>query len=80
MDGKANYGALDGLASQRINVALIVQHREDLLRLAGSLKLDTVQAAGLTDPQTKDRREAGPRLGGAGPADQDPLFAPIYRR
>jgi len=47
VDGKADYGALDGLASQRINVALIVQHWEDLLRLAGSLKLGTFQAAGL---------------------------------
>lgn len=56
VDGKANYGALDALAAQRINVALIAQHWEDLLRLAGSLKLGTVQAAGLIRTlQTKDR-------------------------
>ncbi len=56
VDGKADYGALDGLAAQRINIALIVQHWEDLLRLAGSLKLGTVQAAGLIRTlQTKDR-------------------------
>ncbi len=56
VDGKADYGALDDLAAQRINVALIVQHWEDLLRLAGSLKLGTVQAAGLIRTlQTKDR-------------------------
>ena len=56
VDGKANYGALDELACQRINVKLIVQHWEDLLRLAGSLKLGTVQAAGLIRTlQTKDR-------------------------
>ena len=56
VDGKADYGALDELAAQRINVKLIVQHWEDLLRLAGSLKLGTVQAAGLIrTPQTKDR-------------------------
>ena len=56
VDGKANYGALDELAAQRINVKLIVQHWEDLLRLAGSLKLGTVQAAGLIRTlQTKDR-------------------------
>jgi TnpA family transposase len=55
-DGKADYGALDGLAAQRINVALIIQHWEDLLRLAGSLKLGTVQATGLIRTlQTKDR-------------------------
>ncbi len=56
VDGKADYGALDGLAAQRINVALVIQHWEDLLRLAGSLKLGTVQAAGLIRSlQTKDR-------------------------
>ncbi len=56
VDGKADYGALDALAAQRINIALIIQHWEDLLRLAGSLKLGTVQAAGLIRTlQTKDR-------------------------
>lgn len=56
VDAKADYGALDALASQRINIALIIQHWEDLLRLAGSLKLGTVQAAGLIRTlQTKDR-------------------------
>ena len=39
VDGKADYGALEELAAQRINVALIIQHWEDLLRLVGSLKL-----------------------------------------
>ena len=44
------------LLPQRINTALIVQHWEDLLRLAGSLKLGTMQAAGLIRTlQTKDR-------------------------
>src|SRR5271157_51278 len=56
VDGRADYGALDALAAQRINVALIAQHWEDLLRLAGSLKLGTVQAAGLIRTlQTKNR-------------------------
>jgi TnpA family transposase len=56
VDGKADYGALDDLAAQRINTAMIIQHWEDLLRLAGSLKLGTVQAAGLIRTlQTKDR-------------------------
>ena len=50
VDGKADYGALDELAAQRINVKLIIQHWEDLLRLAGSLKLGTVQAARLYRP------------------------------
>ena len=56
VDGKADYGALEELAAQRINVALIIQHWEDLLRLAGSLKLGTMQAAGLIRTlQTKER-------------------------
>ena len=41
---------------QRINTTLITEHWEDLLRLAGSLKLGTVQASGLIRTlQTKDR-------------------------
>ena len=56
VDGKADYGTLDELAAHRINLKLTVQHWEDLLRLAGSLKLGTVQAAGLIRTlQTKDR-------------------------
>jgi TnpA family transposase len=52
----ADIGALNDLASQRIKIALIIQHWEDLLRLAGSLKLGTVQAMGLIRTlQTKDR-------------------------
>ena len=56
VDGKADYGVLNALAAQRINTALIVEHWEDLLRLAGSLKLGTVLASGLIRTlQTKDR-------------------------
>jgi TnpA family transposase len=56
VDQKANYGALNALAAQRINTTLIAEHWEDLLRLAGSLKLGTVQASGLIRRlQTKDR-------------------------
>ena len=56
VDGKAGYGTLDGLAAQRVNVALAIQHWEDLLRLAGSLKLGAAQAAGLIRTlQAKDR-------------------------
>jgi TnpA family transposase len=81
VDGKADYGVLDDLASHRVNVALIVQRWEDLLRLAGSLKLGTVQAAGLirthaTNEGSPD--QAGTRSGGAGPADQDDLPAPVH--
>jgi TnpA family transposase len=56
VDQKANYGALNALAAQRIKTPLIAEHWEDLLRLAGSLKLGTVQASGLIRTlQTKDR-------------------------
>jgi|TARA_R110000787_G_C13439438_1_gene446285 TnpA family transposase len=56
VDGKADYGVLDDLASNRINTKLIVEHWDDLLRLAGSLKLGVVRATGLTRVlQTNDR-------------------------
>ena len=56
VDPKAEYGALDGLSKHRANMPLVVQNWDDLLRLAGSLKLGTVQAAGLIRTlQTKDR-------------------------
>jgi TnpA family transposase len=56
VDAKADYGLLDELASNRINVRLIAEHWDDLLRLAGSLKLGVVRAAGLTRTlQTNDR-------------------------
>jgi len=48
VDGKADYGVLDDLAANRINIRLIVEHWDDLLRLAGSLKLGVVRATDLT--------------------------------
>ncbi len=55
-DPKADYGALDGLAAHKINLRLVAEHWDDLLRLAGSLKFGVVQAAGLTRAlQTNDR-------------------------
>ena len=56
VDPKADYGALDGLARHRAKMPLVVQNWDDLLHLAGSLKLGTVQAAGLIRTlQTNDR-------------------------
>lgn len=56
VDRQAHYGVLDDLASHRIDTRLITQHWDDLLRLAGSLKLGLVRAAGLTRTlQTNDR-------------------------
>ena len=47
MNPKADYGALHGLARQRINVARITRNWDDLLRVAGSLKMGTVSASEL---------------------------------
>jgi TnpA family transposase len=56
VDAKADYGLLDELASNRINIRLVAEYWDDLLRLAGSLKLGVVRAAGLTRTlQTNDR-------------------------
>jgi TnpA family transposase len=43
-----DYGLLNDMASNKINVRLIAEHWDDLLRLARSLKLGVVRAAGLT--------------------------------
>jgi TnpA family transposase len=44
IDSSADYGVLNGVARHRINTKLIEDHWDDMLRLAGSLKLGTVQA------------------------------------
>jgi TnpA family transposase len=43
----ANYGLLDGVARHRVNTELIARHWDDLLRVAGSLKLGVVGARDL---------------------------------
>jgi TnpA family transposase len=56
VDQKADYGILNDLACNKINLRLITEHWDDLLRLAGSLKLGVVRAGGLTRTlQTNDR-------------------------
>lgn len=56
VDQKTDYGILDELAANRINLKLIAEQWDDLLRLAGSLKLGVVRAGGLTRTlQTNDR-------------------------
>jgi TnpA family transposase len=47
LDRAADYGALDGLARNRINAELIVEQWEDILRVAGSLSTGTVRASEL---------------------------------
>jgi TnpA family transposase len=43
----ADYGPLNGLARQKVNIALIHQNWDDLLRVAGSLKLGKLSASEL---------------------------------
>jgi TnpA family transposase len=47
VDPAADYGALDGLARQRVNLDLIARHWDDLLRIAGSLKQGAIAASEL---------------------------------
>ncbi|MBD2773974.1 Tn3 family transposase [Iningainema tapete] len=47
IDESANYGALNGLARNRVNTELIANNWDDMLRVAGSLKLGTVSASEL---------------------------------
>lgn len=47
IDPAADYGEFNAVAKSRLNTALIAQHWDDLLRLAGSLKLGKVPATGI---------------------------------
>jgi TnpA family transposase len=47
IDPSADYGPLNKIAAHRINAKLIAEHWDDLLRLAGSLKLGVVQATSI---------------------------------
>jgi TnpA family transposase len=52
----ADYGQLNGLAKQSVKLELITEHWDDLLRLAGSLKLGRIPATGIMRTlQTGDR-------------------------
>ena len=56
VDAAADYGPLDKLAAHKVRASLVAEHWDDLLRLAGSLKLGLVQAGGLMRTlQTNDR-------------------------
>ncbi len=78
IDPKADYGALDGLARQRINIPRIERNWDDLLRVGGSLKMGAVGASELIrgsagrrsplDAGSGDRR-TGPRGQDAVPAE-----------
>jgi Tn3 transposase DDE domain len=56
VDSTADYGALDKLASHKVKTGIVAEHWDDLLRLAGSLKLGLVQVGGLMRTlQTNER-------------------------
>lgn len=48
IDTEANYGELNEISQNKINVELICRHWEDILRVAGSLKSGRVNATELT--------------------------------
>jgi len=59
IDKGANYGALDVLARGCANTQRIEQHWDDMLRIAGSLKLGTVHASELIRTILKSDRPSG---------------------
>ena len=56
VDKNADYGVLNDLARGRVNIDKIEQHWEDMMRIAGSLKLGTVQASELIRSLLKSER------------------------
>lgn len=56
IDSDANYGALNDIARHRARPERIKQHWDDMLRIAGSLKLATVQASELVRSLLKSER------------------------
>jgi TnpA family transposase len=59
LDPAADYGPLNGIARHRVNPQLIAQHWDDLLRVAGSLKLGTVSGSELIRALHGGGRPAG---------------------
>ena len=51
-----DYGALNGLARHRVRIELIVRHWDDLLRVAGSLKMGAISASELTRSLLRSNR------------------------
>jgi TnpA family transposase len=56
IDPTADYGPLNGLARHQINTDLITNHWDDILRIAGSLKVGTVHASTLVQILQRDGR------------------------
>lgn len=56
IDKDAEYGALNDLARGYVNTKRIEQHWDDMMRIAGSLKLGTIQASELIRTLLKSDR------------------------
>lgn len=56
MDKEADYGVLNAVARGNVNTHRIEQHWDDMLRIAGSLKLGTIQASELIRTLLKSKR------------------------
>ncbi len=56
IDPKADYGVLNELSTQRVNMDRVKENWEDMLRIAGSLKLGTVSASELISSLLKTER------------------------
>jgi TnpA family transposase len=56
IDRDADYGPLDEMASNRVNPARAGHHWDDMLRIAGSLKLGTIRASELIRTLLKSQR------------------------
>jgi TnpA family transposase len=59
LDPKADYGALNALSRHHVNPERIARHWEDMLRVAGSLKLSTITAPELVRSLLKSDRPSG---------------------
>lgn len=57
IDAQADYGELNALARQRLNLERITRHWDDVLRLIGSLKLGMVPAMGIMRTLRVDERQ-----------------------
>lgn len=59
IDPQADYGVLNNFAKHRVNPGRIKRHWDDMLRVAGSLKLGTVNASELVRSLLKNDRPSG---------------------
>jgi TnpA family transposase len=56
IDPTADYGVLNGMARHRVRTELIIRHWDDLLRVAGSLKMGAISASELTRSLLRSNR------------------------